>query len=541
MNPDLSTRLRFLNIDQESKEALQRSLPVLEKNFDTILTGFYEHVTQYQNLAEKFQGSVEPAKNKQKEHWRNLFSGEFSDQYYQNIKHIGNVHYKIQLEPKWYIGGYALAMVSIVDAFISEYHKKPEELKIALKSMIRASMLDMDLALTTYIEASSAGEMREQVALITTEIENTFNYAKSKISGSTDRLDDVAGKVTTAVSTVESESGKNLDAAEGNSERIASVVNTSRELSAAIKEISDQVMRSSTITAEAVNKTQMAQEKIDELVTCATTIGDVIQMISKIASQTNLLALNATIEAARAGDAGKGFAVVASEVKNLANQTEKATEEITKQVTVIQSTINETADLFNSVGGTVNEMNEISTVISGAVEEQNAATADIASNIEVVSTESDIAKERAVSINEEASRTKEYAIEISDTAKDVSDNFNILQNTLGDIVAQAKGNDQRKDPRKIVNLTCSANCNGTRINTNIMDISASGARLRYADGFKLGTSVTLEISGIGRVSGTVAHIQNDHYIGISLNFSNEQKESIAEMPSNTGNSTGAAA
>lgn len=508
MASELDQRLGFLKLDAQARDALQRNLPVLEKNFDAILEDFYGHLTQYPYLSEKFHGNVEPVKNKQKEHWRTLFSGEFSEQYYKNVQHIGDVHYKVQLPPQWYMGGYAFAMCSIVDTFVDEHRKKPEELKLSIKSMIKAAMLDMDLALTTYIEANATGEMREQIAKMTAGIENAFEYATSQIATSTTKLDEAADKVSTAVDTVEVGSGQNVEAAEGNAEKIASVVNTSRELSSAIKEISDQVSRSSTITAEAVGKTQMAQGKIDELVTCATTIGDVIQMINKIASQTNLLALNATIEAARAGDAGKGFAVVASEVKNLANQTEKATEEITNQVTVIQGTINETVDLFNSVGGTVNEMNEISTIISGAVEEQNAATADIASNIEIVASESDSAKARAEDINNEASRTKEYVVEIAETAKAVKDQFAVLQNTLGGIVDTAKGLDQRDEMRKPVNAPCTLTCNGNSISTTVMDVSSSGIRVRYTDGFELGGAVTGNIPGVGAVSGTVAHIQS---------------------------------
>ena len=214
-------------------------------------------------------------------------------------------------------------------------------------------------------------------------------------------------------------------------------------MSTAIKEISDQVTRSSTITNEAVQKTQLAQHKIDELVACAQTIGDVIQMINKIASQTNLLALNATIEAARAGEAGKGFAVVASEVKNLAKQTERATDEITNQVSVIQETIQQTVTLFNSVGTTVNEMNEISTIISGAVEEQNAATADIATNMQEVANSSEGTKERAQQVNKEATNTTSYIKEINETSISIQDEFKTLQQRLWDVVGEASSIDRR--------------------------------------------------------------------------------------------------
>lgn len=541
MTTDLEKRLDFLKIDLETKDSLRHNAPILERNFDVILDRFYDHVTKYPQLAEKFSGDIEPVKGKQKHHWRNLFSGDFSDQYYNTVKHIGNVHYKVQLQPQWYIGGYAFAMCAIVDAFVDQHRKKPELLKSAIKSMIKASMLDMDLALSTYIEANSTGEMREQISSMTNSIEDAFEYATSQISGTTRKLESATEKISKTIESVESQSQKNLDSAKGNSEKIASVVNTSKELSAAIKEISDQVARSSTITEEAVDKTQMAQQKIDELVTCATTIGDVIEMINKIASQTNLLALNATIEAARAGEAGKGFAVVASEVKNLANQTEKATEEITNQVTVIQGTINDTVNLFNSVGKTVNEMNEISTIISGAVEEQNAATSDIASNIGIVATESDLAKQRAEEMNDEAKASKANTLEISEASSNVAQQFSILQKTLEGIVGVAKNIDQRKERRNLINLPCSATCDGNSINTTLVDISASGARLKYVNGFRLSAPIKLNIPNIGNVEGTVAHIQSGHFIGLSLNFSATQQQTISNLTATVNQDSNAAA
>ena len=111
-------------------------------------------------------------------------------------------------------------------------------------------------------------------------------------------------------------------------------------------------------------------------------IGEVVEMITDIAEQTNLLALNATIEAARAGDAGKGFAVVASEVKNLANQTAKATDEIGSQIGEIQSATSDAVAAIQSITKVIEEINNISSGISAAVEEQSAATQEIARNVE---------------------------------------------------------------------------------------------------------------------------------------------------------------
>src|SRR5690606_3955923 len=118
-------------------------------------------------------------------------------------------------------------------------------------------------------------------------------------------------------------------------------------------------------------------QQVQGLADAAQRIGEVVQLITDIASQTNLLALNATIEAARAGEAGKGFAVVASEVKNLANETAKATDEITGQIAGIQQATKAAVEAIRSIGQTISQINEIATTIASAVEEQGAATQEI--------------------------------------------------------------------------------------------------------------------------------------------------------------------
>src|SRR6185503_11951280 len=118
------------------------------------------------------------------------------------------------------------------------------------------------------------------------------------------------------------------------------------------------------------------------LSSAAETIGDVVKLINAIAGQTNLLALNATIEAARAGEAGRGFAVVAAEVKNLADQTGKATGEISSQVAAIQASSVDAVKAIQSINVTIAEINEIASSIASAVEEQSAATQEIARNVQ---------------------------------------------------------------------------------------------------------------------------------------------------------------
>ncbi len=171
-------------------------------------------------------------------------------------------------------------------------------------------------------------------------------------------------------------------ASEQASTNVETVASAAEQLSSSISEISRQVTQASQIAASAVTEAEQTNVKVQGLAQAANKIGEVVALITDIAEQTNLLALNATIEAARAGDAGKGFAVVASEVKNLANQTARATDEIGAQISGIQSATQEAVSAIAEIGKTISKINEVASGVASAVEEQGAATQEIARNVE---------------------------------------------------------------------------------------------------------------------------------------------------------------
>jgi methyl-accepting chemotaxis protein len=194
------------------------------------------------------------------------------------------------------------------------------------------------------------------------------------------------------------------------------------ELNASISEIAQQVNESAKVASNAVDQANITNSEVQSLAEAAQKIGDVVKLISEIAAQTNLLALNATIEAARAGEAGRGFAVVASEVKALANQTAKATEEISSQVAAMQASTSEAVASIGSITTTIGRVSEIASAIAAAVEEQGAATLEIARNVAEAARGTGEVSDNIAGVNEAARETGLAATRVVESAADLSRN-----------------------------------------------------------------------------------------------------------------------
>ncbi len=200
-----------------------------------------------------------------------------------------------------------------------------------------------------------------------------------------------------------SESGKEV------SSNVNSVAAGTEEMNASIKEIAGNASNAADTSLSAVKSAKEANAIISSLGQSSQEIGEVIKVINSIAEQTNLLALNATIEAARAGEAGKGFAVVANEVKELANQTAKATGEITEKIQSIQSDVGGAVTSISDVGKVIDEINGISTTIASAVEEQTATTGEMTRNVSDAAGGSQTIAENLASLATAVDSTKQGA------------------------------------------------------------------------------------------------------------------------------------
>ncbi|CAA6603023.1 Methyl-accepting chemotaxis protein [Rhodospirillaceae bacterium LM-1] len=219
-------------------------------------------------------------------------------------------------------------------------------------------------------------------------------------------------------------------AAEEASTNVQTVAAAAEELSSSIDEITRQVTTSSRISAQAMEEAGKTQEIMNGLTDAASRIGEVVHLINDIASQTNLLALNATIEAARAGEAGKGFAVVANEVKSLANQTAKATDEITLQIASVQQQTQQAAQAIQGIVGVINQIGEIASGIASAMEEQSAATNEIARNVEQAAAGTREVTDNVTGVQEAAGQTGEAASSVLTAAGDLSEQSDHLSQAV---------------------------------------------------------------------------------------------------------------
>ncbi|HXI08118.1 MAG TPA: methyl-accepting chemotaxis protein [Bradyrhizobium sp.] len=260
------------------------------------------------------------------------------------------------------VGDIAKTVVVIADNAEKKAREEAEEK--ARQDEIAAQKRKQDMIRLADDFEGAVGEIIETVSSASTELEASASTLTSTAKRSEE--------LTVAVASASEEASTNVQ----------SVASASEEMASSVNEISRQVQDSAKIAAEAVQQAENTNARISQLAQAANRIGDVVELINNIAGQTNLLALNATIEAARAGEAGRGFAVVASEVKALAEQTAKATGEISQQISGMQAETEQSVAAIKEIGGTIARMSEIASTIASAVEEQGAATQEISRNVQ---------------------------------------------------------------------------------------------------------------------------------------------------------------
>ena len=291
--------------------------------------------------------------------------------------------------------------------------------------------------LTARVEGNYQGDharIKQDINVMTDKLSESMGQIgqnAQSLASSSEELSAVSAQMSSNAEETSSQANVVSAAGEQVSKNIQTVATATEEMSASIKEIAKNATEAAKIATSAVRTAETTNATVGKLGESSAEIGQVIKVITSIAQQTNLLALNATIEAARAGEAGKGFAVVANEVKELAKETAKATEDISRKIEAIQGDTKGAVDAIGEITTVINQLNDISNTIASAVEEQTATTNEITRNVAEAAKGSSQIAENVVSVATAAKSTTEGATNTQTAAQELARMAAELQRLVG--------------------------------------------------------------------------------------------------------------
>ncbi len=430
---ELDERLAFMELADAEKETLRNLAPVVSNAIGPALELFYRKVRANPQTSHFFTDDhhAQAASGRQRRHWDTIMRAEYAASYGEAVRAIGSVHARIGLEPRWYIGGYALVADRLVSAVIRErlpqmragfFSRKGKtdpapRLAKEVGTLVKAVLLDVELAVSVYLERLdeqrrsteaqqvvalesiaaaldrlSSGDLNVTVdAALSAKSENlaaAFNAAAgslrsviSAVASSSASVRDGSTEIAKASESSGRQSERQAAALEETAaavEELASAIRNTAEGAGLASRTVSEIRSNAERNADVVKKAVIAIGEIDA---SSRKISQIITVIDEIAFQTNLLALNAGVEAARAGEAGKGFAVVAQEVRALAQRSAEAAKEINALISTSSSQVREGVRL---VGETENWLGQISDAfrkISDIVAEMSASAQSQAGGI----------------------------------------------------------------------------------------------------------------------------------------------------------------
>ncbi len=417
MNTDLTARLEYYQLAGETSR-FRRISGKLKRPLDSALEKLSVKIGRNPRLSNVFRDAehTSGALNLLRQHWLRLFAEGPTEDYFGRVTKVGHVHAKIGLEPKWYVGSYATILGTAVEKLVAPgiWSLLPWRRRLAkdVAVMVQASLLDMEIALSTYFEAEekaregALARMSEALSQVAegnltvrlsglpqeyARAERDFNGAMDALSSTMTTV--VGGVASMSMAMEQIRSGTN-DLASRTERQAATIEETAaamQQVTGSMRENAEQLQ----VASVAVNRTRSDAETGGEVIGRAVTamgaiessssqITQIVSLIDGIAFQTNLLALNAGVEAARAGESGKGFSVVASEVRALAQRSAEAANEIKHIIGVSAGHVSDGVRLVGEAGGVLDriaggvvEVSKILTETSATATHQTASLAQV--------------------------------------------------------------------------------------------------------------------------------------------------------------------
>lgn len=441
MSISLDQRLRYFVIDADTRQAVKDLGPIFDRYLPDAIDAYYAEARAWPGFDKYFNEATLPAsKERQLKHWRTVAASDFGREYQEISEASGRARAKIGLESQWYLAGQAYIMTRMLEGVVEAAQTglfrrgSVTEQQRLIRAVVRTFMFDLYSSLSFFLEHKEQ-ERRDERTQIADGFEREVLSVVEAVAAATARMSESARAMSTTAEDTSARSAAVAAAAEEATSNVTVVAASAEEMGASVREIADQVIRSTEIAGEAVGRAEATTRTIGQLSAAAEKIGQVVSLISEIAEQTNLLALNATIESARAGEAGRGFAVVAAEVKSLATQTAKATEDIGRQIEEMQAITQRSVEAIAAIRSTIDEINTVSVSVSAAVEQQSASTQEIARSTQEAAKGTQDVSANIAEVLAGAQRTGEASGEVVDATEDLGRQAQTLKEQVSRFLA----------------------------------------------------------------------------------------------------------